>query len=86
MCECVCVHICVYLYVQEIYDDIDHSDCAELLSQKWAKSLEAQDAGKSKKYNLGDLHVPSCKEVCIFPPLLFVSSKVQRRGSPFSQL
>jgi len=47
---------------REIYDDIDHSDCAELLSQKWAKSLDAKNSGKSHKYNLGELHVPSCQQ------------------------
>ena len=47
---------------RDIYDDIDHSDCGELLTLKWAKSLGVSKGQTQKKYNLGEISVPSCEE------------------------
>ena len=43
---------------RDIYDDIDHSDCGELLRAKWAASL---GASACKKYDLSSMTVPSCE-------------------------
>ena len=64
---------------REIYDDIDHSDCAELLSQKWAKSLDAKDSGKSHKHNLGELQVPSCQQAFEEIVTLDTDAKISER-------
>ena len=42
---------------RDIYEDIDTSDCAELLRIKWARSLMRP---KDKKYKLADITLPSC--------------------------
>ena len=46
---------------RDIYDDIDHSDCGELLRAKQAASLKNPPGGKKYRYNLAEITVPGAE-------------------------